>query len=48
MEGEQHSFSFAADLITSMSLAIAGGLGKRELKRWIIPHPTLSEVLTVS
>jgi dihydrolipoamide dehydrogenase len=38
----------AADLITSMSLAIAGGLGKRELKRWIIPHPTLSEALTVS
>jgi dihydrolipoamide dehydrogenase len=38
----------AADLITSMSLAIAGGLGKRDLKKWIIPHPTLSEVLTVS
>lgn len=38
----------AADLITSMSLAMAGGLGKRELKKWIIPHPTLSEVLTAS
>ena len=38
----------AADLITSLSLALTGGLGKRELKKWIIPHPTLSEVLTVS
>ncbi|MDD5169108.1 MAG: dihydrolipoyl dehydrogenase [Syntrophales bacterium] len=38
----------AADLIASLSLAVAGGLGKRELKQWIIPHPTLSEVLTVS
>lgn len=38
----------AADLIPSMSLAMAGGLGKGQLKQWIIPHPTLSEVLAVS
>ncbi|MCX5840499.1 MAG: dihydrolipoyl dehydrogenase [Deltaproteobacteria bacterium] len=38
----------AADLITPMSLAVANGLGKRELSRWIIPHPSLSEVLTTS
>ena len=35
----------AADLIASMSLAVANGLEKRELNKWIIPHPTLSEVL---
>jgi dihydrolipoamide dehydrogenase len=35
----------AADLIASMSFAVANGLGKRELNKWIIPHPTLSEVL---
>ncbi|MFH1078895.1 MAG: dihydrolipoyl dehydrogenase [Pseudomonadota bacterium] len=34
----------AADLIASMSFAVANGLGTRELSRWIIPHPTLSEV----
>jgi dihydrolipoamide dehydrogenase len=38
----------AADLITPMSLAVANGLGKRELSRWIIPHPSLSEVMTTS
>jgi dihydrolipoamide dehydrogenase len=35
----------AADLIASMSFAIANGLGKKEFKKWIIPHPTLSEIL---
>ena len=35
----------AADLITSLSFAVANGLGKRELNKWIIPHPTLSEIL---
>ena len=35
----------AADIIASMSLALANGLGKRELNKWIIPHPTLSEML---
>ncbi len=35
----------AADLISSLSIAIANNLGKKELSKWIIPHPTLSEVL---
>lgn len=35
----------AAEMITSMSFAIANGLGKKEFKKWIIPHPTLSEIL---
>jgi dihydrolipoamide dehydrogenase len=35
----------AADLIASMCFAVANGLGKRELNKWIIPHPTLSEAL---
>jgi dihydrolipoamide dehydrogenase len=38
----------AADLITSLSFAVANGLGKRELNKWIIPHPTLSEILIKS
>ncbi len=38
----------AADLIASLSLAVANGLGKRELNKWIIPHPTLSEILIKS
>jgi dihydrolipoamide dehydrogenase len=35
----------AADLMASMSFAVANGLGKQALNKWIIPHPTLSEVL---
>lgn len=35
----------AGELIASMSLAVANGMGKRELKKWLIPHPTLSEIL---
>jgi len=35
----------AAELIPALSLAIANGLGKRELGGWIIPHPTLSEAM---
>ena len=35
----------AGELIASMSLAVANGMGKKELKKWIIPHPTLSEIL---
>ncbi len=35
----------AAELIASMCFAVANGLGKRELNKWIIPHPTLSEAL---
>jgi dihydrolipoamide dehydrogenase len=38
----------AADLIAPMSLAVANGLGRREMRRWIIPHPTLSEILTTT
>lgn len=38
----------AADLIASLSFAVANGLGKRELNKWIIPHPTLSEILIKS
>ena len=35
----------AGELIASMSLAVANGMEKKELKKWIIPHPTLSEIL---
>jgi dihydrolipoamide dehydrogenase len=37
----------AAELIPAMSLAIANGLGKKEFHKWIIPHPTLSEVMAI-
>lgn len=35
----------AADLIAPLSLALSSGLGKTDLDRWIIPHPTLGETL---
>jgi len=35
----------AGELIAPLSLAIASGLGRKELRNWIIPHPTLSELL---
>jgi dihydrolipoamide dehydrogenase len=35
----------AGELIASLSLAMAAGLDRRQLEEWIIPHPTLSEVL---
>ncbi len=35
----------AAELIAPMGLAIANSLHKPDLKRWIIAHPTLSEIL---
>ena len=35
----------AGELIASLSLAMATGLNRRQLQEWIIPHPTLSEVL---
>lgn len=38
----------AADMIPAMSLALSNGLGQRELKKWIIPHPTLSEMMTIA
>jgi dihydrolipoamide dehydrogenase len=37
----------AGELIASMSLAVANRMGKKELKNWIIPHPSLSEILHV-
>ena len=37
----------AGELIAGMSLAIANRMGKRELRSWIIPHPSLSEMLHV-
>lgn len=37
----------AGELIASMSLAVGNRLGKKELKNWIIPHPSLSEILHV-
>jgi dihydrolipoamide dehydrogenase len=36
----------AGELIASLSLAMAAGLDRRQLEEWIIPHPTLSEVLS--
>jgi dihydrolipoamide dehydrogenase len=37
----------AGELITPLGLAMAAGLGRRQLEEWIIPHPTLSEVLGI-
>ncbi len=34
----------AGELIAPMGLAVANSLGKKELKQWILPHPTLSEI----
>jgi dihydrolipoamide dehydrogenase len=34
----------ASELIASMGLAVANSLGRKELKQWILPHPTLSEI----
>jgi dihydrolipoamide dehydrogenase len=35
----------AGELIAAMGLAIANGMGKEELRRWVLPHPSLSELL---
>ena len=35
----------AGELIASLGLAMAAGLDRQQLEEWIIPHPTLSEVL---
>jgi len=35
----------AGELIASMALAVMNEMGMKELKNWIIPHPTLSEIL---
>lgn len=36
----------AADLIAPLALAVSSGLTKKQLRSWIIPHPTLSEIFT--
>lgn len=35
----------AGELIASMALAVTNEMNRKELKKWIIPHPTLSEIL---
>ncbi|MBN2516732.1 MAG: dihydrolipoyl dehydrogenase [Deltaproteobacteria bacterium] len=35
----------ASELIAPMSLAVAHQMGIKELKSWVIPHPSLSELL---
>lgn len=35
----------AGELIAPLSLALTSGLGRRQLRNWIIPHPTLSELI---
>jgi dihydrolipoamide dehydrogenase len=37
----------AGELIAPLGLAMAAGLDRRQLEEWIIPHPTLSEVLGI-
>jgi dihydrolipoamide dehydrogenase len=37
----------AAELISPLALAIANSMHKADLKRWVIPHPTLSELLAI-
>ncbi len=34
----------AADLISGLALAVAGQLTRKQLRSWVIPHPTLSEI----
>jgi len=34
----------AGELIAPMALALSNALGKKELKQWILPHPTLGEI----
>ncbi len=34
----------AAELITLLALAVSNGLTKKQLRSWVIPHPTLSEI----
>lgn len=36
----------AADLISAMALAVSSELTRKQLKSWVIPHPTLSEIFT--
>ena len=34
----------AAELISPLALAVSNGLTKKQLRSWVIPHPTLSEI----
>jgi len=34
----------AAELITPLALAVSNGLTRKQLRSWVIPHPTLSEI----
>ena len=34
----------AADLIAPLALAISSAMTKKQLKSWVLPHPTLSEI----
>jgi dihydrolipoamide dehydrogenase len=34
----------AAELISPLALAVSNGLTKKQLRPWVIPHPTLSEI----
>lgn len=36
----------ASELISSMSLAVSGNLGPKQMRSWVIPHPTLSEIFS--
>lgn len=35
----------AGDLIAPLSLAVANRMSRKQLRTWVLPHPTLSEVL---
>jgi len=35
----------APDLIAALTLAVTAGVDRRTLQSWILPHPTLSEIL---
>jgi len=34
----------AAELISPLALAVSNGLTEKQLRSWVIPHPTLSEI----
>ena len=34
----------AADLIAPLTLAISSAMTKKQLKSWVLPHPSLSEI----
>jgi dihydrolipoamide dehydrogenase len=36
----------ASDLIAPLALAVSNDLSKKQLRNWVIPHPTLSEIFT--